>query len=86
MDAETLAADRRLREAEAAIKRSQAQQQVALDFAVKQARRYIKFARESNGADGARYTMAEYLRVQGVRKDLIEAACRMAEEAWNGIA
>lgn len=64
---------------------AKALEKVAFDHAMKMARRYMRFVKESNGFDGARYTMAEYLQKQGVRRDLIAEACRRAERAY-GIA
>jgi hypothetical protein len=46
-------------------------QDLQLRHAKTQARRYLSFAKKSHGGDAARYTMEEYLRLQGVRADLI---------------
>jgi len=58
-------------------------QKAQLDHALKQARAYIRFCRKANSTEGARYSMYEYLKLQGVRADLIPTACQKAEEKYG---
>jgi hypothetical protein len=70
--------------AQDAIERGAAElREVQLKHALTQARRYIRFVRMANGTEGARYSMAEYLALQGVRRDLISEACQKAEAKYG---
>jgi hypothetical protein len=53
-----------------------------IEHALKMARRYLRFCRESPSGQASRYTMEDYLRMQGVKPAFIPDLVRMAKEKY----
>ena len=66
-------------ESEAALKEAR------IAHALKIGRRYLRFCREANGANAARYTIEEYLKLQGVRPLYIPEVARMLKERYAAV-